>query len=186
MECKITSTRSRSDRSSSGFTLVEFLVAIPLGLLAMGLVVSFAIYTSRSFAGLLNYADLENNSRLAVDRMGQQIRQATALTGFTTNKLTFNDYDGNSLVFDYNKTNRTLVRTKSNVSTVLLSECDSLNFSIFQRCTTNGTFGNYPTTLQASNTKVVQMTWACSRIVAGAKMNTESMQTAKIVIRNQQ
>jgi hypothetical protein len=118
--------------------------------------------------------------------MGQQIRQTGSLIGFTTNKLTFTDYDGGSLVFDYNQTNRTLVRIKSGVSTVLLTECDSLNFAIFQRCTTNGTFGNYPTSLQASNTKVVQMTWACSRIVSGSKQNTESMQTAKIVIRNQQ
>ena len=73
MECKITSTKSRSDRPRGGFTLIEFLVSIPLSLLAMGLVVSFAIYTSRSFAGLLNYADLENNSRLAVALKGAAV-----------------------------------------------------------------------------------------------------------------
>ena len=185
MECKITSIKPRCVRASAGLTLVELLVAMPLGILLLGMIVLFAVYTSRTFAGLLNYADLAGSSRNAVDLMGKQIRQTGALTAFTTNKLTFSDYDAKSLEFAYDPAQRTLTRTKDNVSTVLLTECDSLNFAIYQRCTTNGTFDQYPTSLQASNCKVVQITWSCTRTIVGAKLNSESMQTAKIVIRNQ-
>ena len=101
-----TRSEARRARASAGVTLVEFLVAIPLGILVLALVVLFSIYTSRSFAGLLNYADLEQDSRTAVDTMSQQIRQTTALTGFTTNKLTFTDYDGKTLEFTDRKSTR--------------------------------------------------------------------------------
>ena len=185
MECKTTSIKPRSRRASAGVTLVEFLVAIPLGILVLGLIVLFAVYTSRTFAGLLNYADLEGRSRNTVDRMSKEIRQTVRLTGFTTNQLTFSDYDAKPLMFAYDPAARTLTRTKDNVSTVLLKECDALNFSIYQRCSTNGTFDQYPTSLQASNCKVVQMNWTCTRTIVGAKLNSETMQTAKIVIRNQ-
>jgi|ERR1041385_1564613 Tfp pilus assembly protein PilW len=185
MECKITYIKPRRRQASAGLTLVEFLVAIPLGLLVLGMIILFAFYTSRTFAGLLNYADLEGRSRNAVDLMSQQIRQTSRLTGYTTNKLTFSDYDAKTLEFTYDPATRTLTRTKDNVSTVLLKECDSLNFAIYQRCTTNGTFDQYPTSLQASNCKVVQMSWLCTRTIVGAKLNSESMQTSKIVIRNQ-
>ena len=154
--------------------------------LVLGLVVVFAVYTSRTFACLMNYADLEGKSRTAVDTMSKRIRQASALTGFTTNELTFNDYDGTPLVYAYNATSRELTQTKANVATVLLKECDWLNFSIFQRCSTNGSFDQYPTSLESSNAKVVQLSWSCTRTIAGTKLNSETMQTAKIVIRNKQ
>jgi Tfp pilus assembly protein PilW len=185
MECKITTTKRRRRLAAAGVTLVEMLVAIPIAMLLLSLLILFAFYTSRTFAGLLNYADLEGRSRNAVDVMSREIRQTGRLTDFTTNKLTFNDYDSKPLVYAYDPAQRTLTRTKDNVSTVLLKECDSLNFAIYQRCTTNGTFDQYPTSLQASNCKVVQMSWLCTRKITGAKINSESMQTAKIVIRNQ-
>jgi hypothetical protein len=78
-----------------------------------------------------------------------------------------------------------LTRAKDGVTTDLLTQCDTLNFNIYQRNTTNGTYDQYPTSVEASNCKVVQVSWTCSRTITGTKLNTETVQSTKIVIRNQ-
>jgi len=83
-------------------------------------------------------------------------------------------------------TNGTLIRSKNGDSTTLLTGCDSLDFGIFQRNPLSNKVDQIPTTLQASNTKVIQISWICSRQITGTRLNTESVQTAKVVLRNQQ
>ena len=185
MVCTLTFTESRRAQRSAAATLIEYIISIGVGSIALAAIVSFSIYTGRSFAGIMNYVELEGQSRAALDGMIKDIRQTGLLTGFTSNKLTFQDYDTKPLVYEFSPSGRTLTRTKDGASKTLLTGCDSLSFSIFQRNTTNGTYDQYPTSLQASNCKVVQVTWTCSRIITGTKLNTETVQTAKIVIRNQ-
>lgn len=185
MVCTATSTKLRRAQKSAAATLVEYIISIGVGSIALLAIVAFSIYTGRSFAGMMNYVELESQSRSTLDGMIKDIRQTAILTGFTSNSLTFRDYDDKPLLYEYSPENRTLTRTKDGTSKTLLKECDSLNFGIFQRNTTNGTYDQYPASLQASNCKVVQVTWVCSRAITGTKLNTETVQTAKIVIRNQ-
>ena len=170
---------------TSGLTLVEFLFGVAIGSVALGVTAAFTIGAARSFASAYNYVEMETQSRAALDLMSHQIRRTDILTGFSTNSLTFQDHDAKTLSFTYSPSDRTLTRSKNGETTTLLTGCDSLAFSIYQRNTTNGTYDQYPTTLEASNCKVVQVTWVCSREVLGHKLNTELVQTAKIVIRNQ-
>ena len=65
-----------------------------------------------------------------------------------------------------------------------MTECDYLRFAIFQRNPIGGTYDQYATA-SATNCKLVQLNWICSRTILGAKVNTESVQSAKIVIRRQ-
>jgi len=65
---------------------------------------------------------------------------------------------------------------------VLLSECDYLQFGIYQRNTISNTYDQF-TTANPTTCKVVQLEWICSRKILGARLNTESVQSAKIVIR---
>jgi len=169
----------------SALTLIELLFGLAVGSMVLAATAAFTIGAARSFASVFNYVEMEAQSRSALDLMSQQIRRTDVLAGFTSNELVFLDRDGKSLSFAYSPDNRTLSQTKGGVTTTLLEGCDSLSFSIFQRNTTNGTYDQYPTTVEASNCKVVQITWVCSREVLGNRLNTELVQTAKIVIRNQ-
>jgi hypothetical protein len=162
------------------------MIATSVGLIVAMAVGAFTMYTGRGFAGIWNYVDMEEQSRKSLDKMTKEIRQTNKLTDFTTNMLVFQDADFTSLTYRYVPSSRRLYREKGGVTNTMLTECDSLNFSIFQRNTTNGTYDQYPTSLQASNCKVVQVRWTCSRTIAGSKMNTETVQSTKIVIRNQQ
>src|SRR5690348_6097118 len=127
MECKITSGKKRS---CAGMTLFEILFAVGVGGMVLAGICSLYFYSYRSFAAQLNYVDLDQYSQQALDRMSQQIRQVQAMTGFSTNRLDFTDYDGQSLTFLYDPTAKTLSRIKGTNTTVMLTGCDSLTFSI--------------------------------------------------------
>jgi len=164
-------------------TLVEILVSTGIGVLAITAICSFYFFSNRSFAAQYNYVDMDQFSHKALDQLSQQIRQVKALTGFSTNQLVFTDYDDATLSFTYDPSSRTLVRAKGTSRDVLLTGCNSLTFSIFQRNPVGGTYDQYPAA-DLATCKLIQVQWLCSRQLFGnAQLNTESMQSAKIVIR---
>ena len=166
-------------------TLVEFIISLSVGLVVATALVSFMMYTGFSFAGIMNYIELESQSGRTLDNMIADVREAKTLTDYASNRLVFTTTTTNTLAFDYDPAARTLTRTKDKVTTTLLTECDSLNFSIFQRTPyATNLYQLYPTTLAATNCKAVQVKWTCSRKILGARMNTETVQSTKIVLRN--
>ncbi len=167
-------------------TLVELLLATAVGSVVSLGVALLMIYSGRSFAAMANYVSLDRASRNALDTMSKQIRQTNKLTGFTDTSLTFEDSDSGTLVFTYDASTRRLTRSKNGTvdSKPLLSECDYLRFSIFQRNPIGGSYGVYPTATPTT-CKLVQLTWICSRQIFGLKVNTESVQSSKIVIRKE-
>jgi prepilin-type N-terminal cleavage/methylation domain-containing protein len=165
------------------FTLVEMLVSMGLGSILLAMVASMTLFCGRSIAAMANYSELETQSRSALDLMTSEIRQTTSLSSFTATDMTFLYTNNFSLRYYYDQANKQLVRTCDGVSKTLLKECDYVHFSIFQRNLTNQTF-NCVSTTNLANCKLVQINWVCSRTIIGAKLNTESVQSAKVVIRN--
>lgn len=163
-------------------TLVELMVGIAVGGLLLTAVLSLSVYSGRSLAGLANYVDMNSDSRIALDRMTREIRQSGYLTGYQTNRLSFIDFDGQPLVYEYQPVERVLIRTKMDQKEILLADCDDAKFEIFKRNPIEGSFDHTPAT-SALSSKVISLSFTCSRTVLGVKMNTESVQTAKVVIR---
>lgn len=93
-------TAQRQDR---GFTLIEVLVAISLFSVVGTLLLSFALSTADVTRDVSNNTDLTGESRLAVERMGRELRQARAVDAVqfqsasaTTTAITFwTDFNGN-------------------------------------------------------------------------------------------
>ncbi len=178
-------------RRQRGFTLVDLSVSMAVSGVILVALISFSVYAGKSFAALENYVDLEQKSQNALDIMTRDIRETRGLSSYSTtthngqsitNALTFQDFDAQPLAFRF--TNNVLVRSKGGVDTTLLTNVDYLTFQIFQRNPIAGTYDQYPTA-QAANCKLVSVSWVCSRSVVGSRLNTESVQTAKIVIRKQ-
>jgi len=166
----------------SGFTLLETMIAVTLGMIAFAALASLSLFTARSFVAAGNYADLDRASFVALDTMSRDIRQSRELVWFTPYKLTLRDNDGTPLVYEYKPETSQFTRLKNGKITVLLEQCDYLKFAIYQR-TPNTGWTWYPVTSPAE-AKLVDVSWKCSRKILGAKVNTESVQTAKVVIRN--
>ena len=180
----------------TGFTLVEMLVAMGVGLLLVASVVALSMYSTRTFNMVGNYVDLDAQSRHAADILSREIRDASALLAFSTNNPAYleltNATAGVIVTVTYNSNTGTLVMIKTGQSSqTLLTDCNSWNFSLYDRhpdiTATNITF--YAATngmgqLDPAFCKVIDLSWECSRTIFGAKFNTESVQTAQIVLRN--
>ena len=185
MDCKITSTRSGSSRRSAGFLLSETMFGIGVVALLIFAVIAFSVFASRSFAALFNYVDLDDQNRIAIDQITRDVRQSNRVKEATATRLVLEDSDGTDIEYDYDSVNRMLTRTRNGVIRTNLVECDRLNFDVAQRNTVYDSFEVYPVATTADTIKVVNVAWLCSRSLFGNKENTESVQTARIVIRKQ-
>jgi prepilin-type N-terminal cleavage/methylation domain-containing protein len=173
-------------RGQAGLTLIELLVSTAIAsFVAIGLA-SLVFYTSRSFAAMANYVDLDQTSRQALDIMSRDIRQAKRLLQADSTSLTIEDADGGTLSYDWDPNEGTLVRSKNGTpdSEPLLKECIDLEFSVYQRNPKDGVYDQYPAAT-AATCKLVQLHWVCRRTTLGTIVNTESVQSAKVVIRKQ-
>jgi prepilin-type N-terminal cleavage/methylation domain-containing protein len=179
MEFKPTPTKSHR----AGFTLVEVMVATGISLVVLAAIASFFLYCNRSFVFLTNHVFMEQQNRYAMDYLSQQIRQVRKLTAYTTNSLTFNDYDGNSMKIVYDPADRTLARIKQGQRYVLLTSCTSLQFSIYGDNVRSNTFDVTSTVTDPAQCKVVAVTWTCSQATQNVT-NSEPLQCAKILMRN--
>ena len=172
-------------------TLVELQIASAIGVILFTAVMALAFYTARSFAAFTNYVDLDVNSRNALDVMSTEIRQADLLTAATSTSLTFQTTDlatsvKHTIKYAYDPDKKQLTRVfDGGEPEVLLSECSFLQFGTFQRNTTTSLDNAFVpvATSQPNLCKVVQLTWICSRKILGKSANTESVQSAKVVIR---
>jgi len=174
-------------------TLVELLMAIGVGSIVLMAIMALLLFSARSYAALVNYVDLDNLSRNALDSMTQEIRQADRLVSGESTAMRFrfsnptNALSSWEVAFVYNPDARTLSRVQGTDRKVLLEECDFLQFNYFRRNPATNSFDLYATAtppfVDPSICKAVQMKWVCSRMILGEAVNTESVQSARVVIR---
>lgn len=191
MDFKPTSRKS-ARRTEAALTLIEIMVAMGIGCVLLAIIATLSFWSSRSFAAMANYAELDNASRNALDILTRDIREVRGLHTFTTNanvkELALIDSDGQPLYFRYNINEKTVTRVKSGETYTLLRDCVLLNFNLYQRNNVSNTFNQYKV-FSGTNTsmtcKVIQIDWICSRKLLPTELiNSESVQTAKIVIRH--
>lgn len=176
---------ARRGRARSAFALVEVMIAGGLTTLLVLVICGFTVYSGYNFASLFNYVDLDDMNRNAMDRITRDVRQALRVKAATTNTLTLVGADNLDIAYVYNPAQDTLTRKKGNEPTeVLLTECQRFSFTMAMRNPVGGSYDIYPTAT-ATNCKVVNVSWKCSRKILGREENTESVQTARIVIRKQ-
>src|SRR5258706_279194 len=160
-----TSSRRKSKR---GFTLVEMLIATGLFGVVMAAVGSIYMFSTRSFASLATYADLDKINRTAVDTLTREIRQARLVTNVATNSFSLINGDGVSVTYWFNSGLKQFVRSANDGSSkVLVPNCDLISFSVFQRNNIAGTWDQYPvaTSNWSEYVKVIQLTWKASQAI---------------------
>lgn len=171
-------------RRAAAFTLIELMIGIGLGGIIVTVILALTLYSGRNFASLANYTDMDTAALNAIDLMSRDIREANSMQSFSSNSITLNADTGEALTYAYASNTRTLTRQGGTNAkpTVILRECDSLNFSVFQRTPMSGTFDQYSAG-PINESKVVFVTWTCSRTILGRKVNTDAASTARIVMR---
>jgi len=193
---KLFASDSNPLRGQRAWTLLETSVAVCISSVIMAALMQTSLFTSRSFVALGNYNELDQLSRNALDTMTREIRQAKVFSPqyYRTNMMVFTNL--NSSYFGYVWDPRTKVVSRItgdfnaaknsfvNITTnTLLTGCEYFSFRIWQRNPTNGFLFPYSASANPIDTKLVDISWRCSRRVL-SQFNTESVQTAKIVLRN--
>ena len=183
-------------------TLVELLIAIGISGMVFVVVGMMIFFSGRSYAALANYVDLDNKSRQSLDVMSKEIRQVDAVIGIGTATLSSGKVVTNQLVvsgkeadgspytntYSYSPGSSDKALTRNKVGglypgrTTLLTGCTYLNFGMFTRVPKDGTLDQFDAA-DYTTCKVVQIDWICSRKIFNQSDNTESVQSAKIVIR---
>jgi Tfp pilus assembly protein PilW len=164
--------------------LIEALMSIGITGLIMIVLVSITVFSGRSFVALANYVELDDKNRIAIDTITRDLRACNRVFYNATNFLALEDSDGFFVYYIYSPTTKAMTRYKASQVSTLLTGCDSLTFNLGKRNTAPGTLDQYPAATVAE-AKVVDVSWKCSRTILGVNANTESVQTAKIVIRKQ-
>jgi len=182
MVFKTTSTRP----ARRGIALPELMIATAITSLVLLVLASMFVFTSHSCASIANYFDLDRYSRIALDHVTQELRQARNIVSFDANQVTFVDGDGVTVQYVYDSKAQKLTRIAGTTNKILLVNCDWLKFEVFQRNPMNGTYDTYYAAKVPEDGKLVLVSWGCSREVLGAKLNTEVVQSSKIVIRKKQ
>ena len=183
-------------RVGAGFTLVEVMVTLGIATMFVIGVITFTTITFRQGVFAIgNYTDLNNKSRRTLDIMSREIRNAAGVWEYSpgnfycfNNAVGLTNNDGSQFVYYWDGWNQFTRYSRSSSAgswklTVMMTNCDYMRFNIYQRNPTNS-FSFVSATARPEQTKLIDVSWRCSRSYLGSKLNTESVQTARIVIRN--
>jgi hypothetical protein len=197
MDCKNTSWTKRR-----GFTLTEVLMAVGSGSLVLAAIATMFLHSGRSFVGMYQYVDMDQQSRFALDKFSLDIRGMDRVASYSAVNSDGDDEEGgltnirritlvptngapssDYITYRYRPNLRRLQRTQNDRTEILLEGCDFFRLSVYQRGMVPGTFIPVDTT-NASLAKQIRVDWRCSReLFAGQHIYTESVQSAKFVLR---
>jgi Tfp pilus assembly protein PilW len=184
---------NRRRKSPAGFTIIEMLTSVVLGMFLLATVAILYINGNQCFVAMANYQNLDKYSYSAMDILSREIRGASAVTFTNATSIQLaNATKGTTIIITYTNNMLILSGTQlqaeygpNTLTMTNLTGCSFWSYSLFNGApiisATDVTF-NPPASL--AQTKVVQMNWTCSRTYIGSKLNTESVQTAQIVLRN--
>jgi hypothetical protein len=184
MVYKTTSIRNEGLRNTSGSSLVEAMIAIGVTGLLMLVLANVSMLSGRMFVAFVNYVDLDDSNRLAMDTLTRDLRECQRVVSCSATQLQIEDPDGFIVSYVFDSAAGTFRRFKAGIPKELLTGCDSLLFSLGTRNPSGSSF-EVPKTSNVDLAKVVFVSWKCSRLVLGRKATTENVQTARIVIRRQ-
>lgn len=167
---------------TTGMTLMELMISVGIAtMFVLGVIILTQFTLNQGLFAIANYSDLNAKSRQTLDRLSRDIRSSSQVIAFSTNSISLTNSDGTAFSYTWDGSNR-LVRTYAGSSSTMLTNCDYLCFNIYQRNPSNNFL--FYTATNIAQAKLVDVSWRCSRQYLGAKLNTESVQTARIVIRN--
>jgi hypothetical protein len=183
-----------SYRPNHAYTLIDIMVASALFSIATAMVMTAFVFCLRGFIAMSNYAILDTENRQAMDTLSKEIRQAIRVDSFDSTspqklQIYTLDYSGapTHVLYSFDSVHKIMRRTENGISKIMLTNCEVLFFTNYSPLTAPATFDIYPTpNNDIPDTKVIELTWKTKRSIGGTALyNTENIQTARVVMRNQ-
>jgi hypothetical protein len=179
--------KTKSSKSTRrGFSTTRTMVNVALVGVAMLSSGSFGLTSWRKLATMASYPTLNHQAQNASSRIAQDIRRSSSVDSATPDRLVLNASVGgrnSSVTYVYNAAARTLTRLDVHGTQTILTDIDSFSFSLFQRPTAGAAYGEFQPA-SANEARLVGCHWSCSRKLAKAKLDSESVELAPVVLRN--
>ncbi|MET3871366.1 prepilin-type N-terminal cleavage/methylation domain-containing protein [Puniceicoccus vermicola] len=123
--------RSEANRSPSGFTLVELLIAVAI--LTFGLIGAYAAISllGKGSESVISYSEMNSQSRKMLTYLGRDVRAADDISIADETKLMLTDLGGNSITYEYDSENETVSRTKNAEAMTILGNVTDCKFSYY-------------------------------------------------------
>ncbi len=194
----------------SGFSLIELIVTLGIGMLVLTVMVAMSVYTTSSFSALATYSSMDQADRVALDLLTTEFRQATNVVAFSTNSVALAKVDGDVLRYVWDAQARTMSRrnerpytatsqvtiggkqvTVTNVAYTLLSSrtilenCDNLTFFLYKASPATNSTMDLDATTDLRVCKAIKVQWKCNRNPYPYNSVTETVTSGTIVMRMQ-
>src|SRR6516165_8425090 len=114
----------KPQKSSRGFSLLETMISTALFAVAIAIVMTVYLYSTKTFAMLANYAQLDQNNRVALDKMTRELRGAQTIVTNNANSITLSYPNGTPVTYLFEPNSRALIRESIDGSSILLTNCD--------------------------------------------------------------
>ncbi len=178
-------------RAAAGVTLPELIVALGVGSLLLAAAAALSVYGARTFAAIGSFTDLDARNRAVLDELSWKVRGASAVLACQSNlpvrSLTLANPDAShtiTLTWDSDSRTFVLAETGGSARTVL-NDCDEWNFALYSRAPSVGSTSlTFSPTGILSDCHLIDMTWRCSRPVPAEKIVAQSVETARMSLRN--
>ena len=186
MDFMITSTlqppRSNSgprSRRARGFTLVEVLIGAGLAAFILTAVMTTFLFLGRSGVNIQNYNDMESQSRQALEQFAQDVRQASAITWYSSTSVLLT-VDSSPIIWVYDS--NTLYRRSSTGTRRMISGIATFNFKAY---TITGTELSLADLAAAGRqTKQLQISLEAQRTSTTVARATNLVLSARYILRN--
>ena len=143
---------------------------------------SFGLSSMRKVATMSSYPGLNRQGQNASTVITEDIRQASSIDSASSDRVVLKRADG-KITYVYSATARTLTRVDAKGTQTILTDLESFSFSLFQRPAVGTAYGQF-SPASATEARLLGCRWSCSRKLAGAKLDTETIELAPVVLRN--
>lgn len=179
--CRVDRGLRRRTARRDGYSLLELIIATTLGALVSTAVFSLFLFVARSSLGIVNYSEMNTESRFGLELLGRDVRSAQQIaSGFSEETFELTLPGGATVSYRYRPEapGRPLVREDpSGEETVILSGVEALRFLYFDLQGGSATVPLHVKQIQLQ-TRLVRRTVSFD--------NTERVVSARYVLRNKE
>ena len=170
--------------SESGYTLTGMLFNVTCASLVM--LGTGALSDLRGLPAIMTFSDLNSKGQAASSVLAQDIRRANGVVKANAHELVLNvsrATENDTVSYSYDPSTCTLTRRDHSGNQLLLTQVETLSFSVFQRPAADAN-QQVLVPATAGDAKAVACSWSCSRKLLGAKLGSDNVQMGPMVLRN--
>ena len=187
MDSTTTNIRSPDREPRRGFTLVEVMVSATLGTMILAAVLSMFLFLGRTSANIVNYAEMEAQTRSGLERFAQDTRQSSDITWNSANSITL-EIGATTITYTHNSTTEKFSRTTGGNTEILLDGITSFIYSGYKITGASVDLSDLSTVAKRQSasdvTKQVQIYIEAARQSTTATRVTNTVLSARYILRN--